>query len=137
VANAPKLALCYRGVGLCSTNVKIKAVPGRWFFRWWWCSSCFFNFYFFFIFYISHIFNHECSCNAYENAKIIKVYSLRSLIQFSFTGLQENRVFGVRTEVHRAGITRRFGFWGLGTKHCQNHTKLYPRLPIIILSLCQ
>jgi hypothetical protein len=51
----PGLALCYRGVGLCSTNVKIKAVPVWWVFRWWWCSSCFFNFYFFFVFYISHI----------------------------------------------------------------------------------
>jgi hypothetical protein len=24
------------------------------------------------------IYNHECSCNAYEDAKIIKVYYLRS-----------------------------------------------------------
>jgi hypothetical protein len=51
VSNAPGLALCYRRVGLCSTNVKIKAVPGRWVFRWW-CSSSFFNLYFFFVFYI-------------------------------------------------------------------------------------
>jgi hypothetical protein len=77
VANALGLALCYRRVELCSTNVKIKAVPGGWVFRWWWCSSFFFNFYFFFVFYIYHIYNHECSCNAYENAKIIKVYYLR------------------------------------------------------------
>jgi hypothetical protein len=27
--------------------------------------------------YISYIYNHECSCNAYENAKIIKVHYLR------------------------------------------------------------
>jgi hypothetical protein len=43
-------------------------------------------------------------------------------------GLQETMVFGVRTEVPRADITRRLGFWGLGTKHCPNHAKLYPRL---------
>jgi hypothetical protein len=48
VANAPGLALCYRRVGLCSTNIKIKAVPGRWVFRWWWCNS-FFNHYFFLV----------------------------------------------------------------------------------------
>jgi hypothetical protein len=48
-------------------------------------------------------------------------------------GHQETRVFGVRSVVHRAGITRRLGFWGFsGTKHCPNHTKLYPRLIIII-----
>jgi hypothetical protein len=40
--------LCYRRVGLCSTNIKVKAVPGRW---WWWCNS-FFNHYFFFVLYI-------------------------------------------------------------------------------------
>jgi hypothetical protein len=78
VANALGLALCYRRVRLCSTNVKIKAVSDRWVFRWWWwCSSFFFNFYFFFVSYLYHIYNHECSCNAYENAKIIKVYYLR------------------------------------------------------------
>jgi hypothetical protein len=49
--NAPGLALCYRRVGFFSTNIKIKAVPGRWFFRWW-CNSSFFNLYFFFVFYI-------------------------------------------------------------------------------------
>jgi hypothetical protein len=52
VANASRLALCYRRVGLCSTNIKIKAVPGRWVFRWWWCNSFFFNHYFFFVLYI-------------------------------------------------------------------------------------
>jgi hypothetical protein len=51
VANAPGLALCYRRVRLCSTNIKIKAVPGRWVFMWW-CGSSFFNLYFFFVFYI-------------------------------------------------------------------------------------
>jgi hypothetical protein len=51
VANAPGLALCYRRVRLCSTNIEIKAVPSRWVFMWW-CSSIFFNFYFFFVFYI-------------------------------------------------------------------------------------
>jgi hypothetical protein len=51
VANAPGLALCYRRVGLCSTNIKIKAVPDRRVFRWW-CSSSSFNLYFFFVFYI-------------------------------------------------------------------------------------
>jgi hypothetical protein len=51
VANAPGLALCYRRVELCSTNIEIKAVPDRWVFRWWWCNS-FFNHYFFFILFI-------------------------------------------------------------------------------------
>jgi hypothetical protein len=51
VANALGLALCYRRVGLCSTNIEIKAVPDRWVFRWS-CSSSFFNLYFFFVFYI-------------------------------------------------------------------------------------
>jgi hypothetical protein len=32
VANAPGLALCCRRVGLCSTNIKIETVPGRWIF---------------------------------------------------------------------------------------------------------
>jgi hypothetical protein len=41
-------------------------------------------------------------------------------------------VFGVSTVVHRAGITKRLGFWGLGTKHCPNRAKLYPRLLNII-----
>jgi hypothetical protein len=49
-------------------------------------------------------------------------------------GLQETRVFGVTSEVPRAGITRRLGFWVLGTKHYPNHTKLYPRLLNNILS---
>jgi hypothetical protein len=47
VANASGLALCYRRVGFCSTNIEIKAVPDRWVFRWWWCNSFFFNHYFF------------------------------------------------------------------------------------------
>jgi hypothetical protein len=51
VANAPGLALCYRRVRLCSKNIKIKAVPGRWVFRWWWCNF-FFNHFFFFVLYI-------------------------------------------------------------------------------------
>jgi hypothetical protein len=42
--------------------------------------------------------------------------------------LQETRVFGVNSEVHRAGIIRRLGFWVLGTKHGPHHTKVYPRL---------
>jgi hypothetical protein len=54
VANAPGLALCYRRFGLSSTNIEIKAVPGRWVFRWW-CSSSFLNFYVFFVFYIYDI----------------------------------------------------------------------------------
>jgi hypothetical protein len=78
VANAPGLALCYRRVGLCSTNIEIKAVPGRWVFRWWWCNSFCFNLYFFFVLYILIIYNHECSCNAYENAIIEKVYQVAS-----------------------------------------------------------
>jgi hypothetical protein len=77
VANALGLALCYRRVGLCSTNIKIKAVPGRWIFRWW-CSSSFFNLYFFFVFYILIIYTHECSCNAYEHVVIEKVYQIVS-----------------------------------------------------------
>jgi hypothetical protein len=52
-------------------------------------------------------------------------------------GLQETKVVGVRTKVPRTGITRRLGFWGFGIKHCPNHTKLHPRLLIIILSLFQ
>jgi hypothetical protein len=39
--------------------------------------------------------------------------------------LQEIRVFGFYSEVHRAGG---IGFWVLSTKHGPNHTKLYPRL---------
>jgi hypothetical protein len=52
VANAPGFALFYRRVELCSTNIEIKAVPGRWVFRWWWCNSFFFNHYFFLVLYI-------------------------------------------------------------------------------------
>jgi hypothetical protein len=63
--------------GLCSTNIKIKAVPGKWVFRWWWCNFFFFNHYFF-VLYIYHTYNHECSCNAYENAIRIKVHHIRS-----------------------------------------------------------
>jgi hypothetical protein len=48
--NAPGLALCCRGVGIYSTDIKIKSVPGRWSFSWW-CSLFFFNTYFFFVFY--------------------------------------------------------------------------------------
>jgi hypothetical protein len=44
--NAPWLALCCRGYGICSTDIKIKAVPSRWIFSWW-CSLFFFNTYFF------------------------------------------------------------------------------------------
>jgi hypothetical protein len=44
------LALSCMRVGLCSTNIEIKAVPGRWVFRWWWCNS--FNHYFFLVLYI-------------------------------------------------------------------------------------
>jgi hypothetical protein len=51
VANALGLALFYRRVGLCFTNIEIKAVLGRWVFRWWWCNS-FFNLYFFLVLYI-------------------------------------------------------------------------------------
>jgi hypothetical protein len=72
VANAPGLALCYRRVGLCSANIEVKAVPGMWVFRWWWCNS-FLNHYFF----VLYIYNHECSCNAYGNAKIIKIHHIR------------------------------------------------------------
>jgi hypothetical protein len=32
VANASGLDLCCRRVGLCSTNIKIETVPGRWIF---------------------------------------------------------------------------------------------------------
>jgi hypothetical protein len=77
VADAPGLALCYRRVGLCSANIEIKAVPGRWVFRWWWCNS-FFSTTTSSSFSIYIIYNHECSYNAYENAKIIKVHHIRS-----------------------------------------------------------
>jgi hypothetical protein len=66
VANALGLALSCRRVGLYSTNIEIKAVPGKWVFRWWWWCNSFFNRYFFFVLYILIIYNHECSCNAYE-----------------------------------------------------------------------
>jgi hypothetical protein len=49
------------------------------------------------------IHNNECLCNAHESAKIIKVYYLKYLIQFSFTDLRELRASRVNTEVHRAG----------------------------------
>jgi hypothetical protein len=69
---------CVIRVGLCSTNVKIKAVPvggssgggGVALSSSTSTSSSFL--------YIYHTYKHECSCNAYENAKIIKVYYLRS-----------------------------------------------------------
>jgi hypothetical protein len=48
-------------------------------------------------------YSNEWSCNAHEDAKIIKVYYLWSSIQLSFTDLRELRVFGVNSEVHRAG----------------------------------
>jgi hypothetical protein len=43
--------------------------------------------------------------------------------------LRELRIFGVNSEVHRAG---ELGFWVLSIKHGPNHTKLYPRLLNII-----
>jgi hypothetical protein len=49
VANALGLALCDRRDRLCSTNIEVKAVPGRWVFRWWWCNLLF-NCYFFLVF---------------------------------------------------------------------------------------
>jgi hypothetical protein len=52
VANASGLALSCRRVGFFATNIEIKAVPGRWAFRWWWCNSFFFNHYFFLVLYI-------------------------------------------------------------------------------------
>jgi hypothetical protein len=48
--NASGLALCCRGVGICSTGIKIKTIPDRWSLSWW-CSLFFFNTYFFFVFY--------------------------------------------------------------------------------------
>jgi hypothetical protein len=43
--------------GVYSTNIKIKAVPGRWVFRWWWWNSFLFDHYFFLAFYIyNHIY---------------------------------------------------------------------------------
>jgi hypothetical protein len=48
--NAPGLALCCRGFGICSTDIKIKTIPGRWSLSWW-CSVFFFDTYFFFVFY--------------------------------------------------------------------------------------
>jgi hypothetical protein len=49
------------------------------------------------------IYNNECSCNAREGANIINVYYLKSCIQLSFTDFRELRVFGVNSEVQRAG----------------------------------
>jgi hypothetical protein len=37
--------------------------------------------------------------------------------------LRELSVFGVNSEVQRAGV----GFWVLSIKHGPNHTQLYPR----------
>jgi hypothetical protein len=68
------------------------------------------------------IHNNECPCNAYESAKIIKVYYLKSSIQFSFTDLRELKVFGVNSEVHRAGGRV------LGSKY-QTWPKSYQTLP--------
>jgi hypothetical protein len=68
------------------------------------------------------IYNHECSCNAHENAKIIKVYYLMFLIQLSFTDLREIRVFGVYSEVHMAGARV------LGSRY-QTWSKAYQILP--------
>jgi hypothetical protein len=48
--NAPGLALCCRGFGICSTDIKIKTIPGRWSLSWW-CSPFFFDAHFF-VFYI-------------------------------------------------------------------------------------
>jgi hypothetical protein len=48
--NAPGLALCCRGVGICSTDIEIKTTPSRWSFSWW-CSLFLFDTYFFFVFY--------------------------------------------------------------------------------------
>jgi hypothetical protein len=46
--NAPGLALCRRGFGICSTNVKVETVLDRWNFSWWY--NFLFNNYFFFVF---------------------------------------------------------------------------------------
>jgi hypothetical protein len=48
--NAPGLALCCRGFEICSTDIKIETIPGRWSLSWW-CSFFFFDNYFFFVFY--------------------------------------------------------------------------------------
>jgi hypothetical protein len=48
--NAPRLALCCRRLGICSTNVKVETVLDRWNFSWW--GSFFFDNHFFFVFYI-------------------------------------------------------------------------------------
>jgi hypothetical protein len=78
VANAPGLALCYRRVGLCSTNMEKKQSPaggssgggGA-------TSSSSTTTSSSFSIYI--IYNHECSCDAYENAIIIiMVHRIRS-----------------------------------------------------------
>jgi hypothetical protein len=44
--NASGLALCCRGFGICSTDIKIKTIPGRWSLSWW-CNFFFFDNYFF------------------------------------------------------------------------------------------
>jgi hypothetical protein len=48
--NAPWLALCCRGFGICSIDIEIKTTPGRWSFSWWW-SLFLFDPYFLFVFY--------------------------------------------------------------------------------------
>jgi hypothetical protein len=48
--NAPGLALCSRGFEICSTDIEIKTIPGRWS-LYWWCSLFFFDTFFFYVFY--------------------------------------------------------------------------------------
>jgi hypothetical protein len=60
-------------------------------------------------------------------------YTPETLLNHVFEDLRKpkapnTRVFEVNIVVHRAHITKRLGFWGLVTKHCPNHAKLYPRL---------
>jgi hypothetical protein len=47
--NAPGLALCYRRLRICPTNIKVEVVLDRWNFSLW--GSFFFDYHFFFVFY--------------------------------------------------------------------------------------
>jgi hypothetical protein len=77
VANATRLALCCRGVRLCSTDIKIKKFPAGGFLAGGAVSSSSivtsssFSIH-------NHIYNHECSCDVYENATIVEIHQVVS-----------------------------------------------------------
>jgi hypothetical protein len=81
------------------------------------------------------IYNHECLWDAYENEiieRFIKLY-----LEYNFSSRYTRKLGFLESVFYFIGHTllRRLGFWGLCTKHCPNHVKLYPRFLNIILSL--